>query len=85
MVVLAVPYEGHAWIDFSNDLQQRVRAGLFVGDHPDEDYAPAQRHGMTPLLIDRHNRPGDKPNLTRIRRLTQLPQILNDGLTAAVA
>jgi HAD superfamily hydrolase (TIGR01549 family) len=58
---------------------------LFVGDHPEEDYAAAERHSMTPVLIDRHNRHADKPLLTRIRKLTQLPQVVSEGVTAALA
>ncbi len=49
---------------------------LFVGDHPDEDYHAAQRAGMSPVLIDRHDSHSDKPDMLRIKRLTELPEMV---------
>lgn len=48
---------------------------LFVGDHPEEDYAPSTRHGMSAMLIDRHNKHADKP-MNRISRLTELAELV---------
>lgn len=55
---------------------------LFVGDSPDEDYTAARRHGMHAVLIDRHDRHADKAALHRIRRLTELPELLGADVTA---
>lgn len=49
---------------------------VFVGDNPDEDYRPALRHGMYPLLIDRHNRHAEQEDLTRINSLCQIGSFL---------
>ncbi len=49
---------------------------MYVGDSPDEDYRPALRHGMYPLLIDRHNRHAAQDDLTRINSLSQICQYL---------
>lgn len=57
---------------------------LFVGDHPEEDYEPALRHGMVPVLIDRHNRHADKAEMQRIRRLGDVIKLL-DGAEVAYA
>jgi HAD superfamily hydrolase (TIGR01549 family) len=50
---------------------------MFVGDSVTEDYEAPLRHGMFPVLIDRHNKHADKPHLRRIRRLTELERYLN--------
>lgn len=50
---------------------------LFVGDHPEEDYKAAQRHGMVPVLVDRHdNYASAEPGMTRVRRLTDLVEMV---------
>ena len=49
---------------------------LFVGDHPVEDYAASERLGMFPVLVDRHARYKDKPQLRRVQRLEMLMQYL---------
>lgn len=49
---------------------------LFVGDHPEEDYLPAKECGMNALLIDRHNRHATQENMSRISRLTEVPDFL---------
>jgi putative hydrolase of the HAD superfamily len=49
---------------------------MFVGDHPIEDYAASARHGMFPVLIDRFNKHADKPDLRRVRALTEIEQWL---------
>jgi len=50
---------------------------MFVGDSVAEDYEPAAEHGMTPVLIDRHNRHADKPELTRIRTLGEVVELMS--------
>lgn len=49
---------------------------LFVGDSPSEDYEPAEAQGMKALLIDRHNRHADKPEMRRVRKLTEIDALL---------
>lgn len=55
---------------------------LFVGDHPREDYAAAERHGMFAVLVDRHDRHADKPRMRRVRRLSDIGAFLNGAAPA---
>lgn len=45
---------------------------LFVGDHPDEDYAPALQAGMKAVLIDRHNRHANASEIVRVNKLSDI-------------
>lgn len=49
---------------------------MFVGDHPREDYEASLRHGCFPVLIDRHDRHNDKPDMRRVKRLTEIEAFL---------
>ena len=52
---------------------------LFVGDHIEEDYKAAQRHGMQAVLIDRYSRlEGRDLEMKRIRRLTDLADLCRE-------
>ncbi len=53
---------------------------LFVGDCPKEDYEAAAQHAMVPILIDRHNRHADKPELRRVRSLKEVPSLAANGV-----
>lgn len=50
---------------------------LYVGDSPEEDYRPALRHSMVPLLIDRHDRHANQEDLVRIKKLTDVCSYLD--------
>jgi HAD superfamily hydrolase (TIGR01549 family) len=50
---------------------------LFVGDHPVEDYEGARRHGMHPVLVDRHGRHASRAGLRRVASLTEIPRLLD--------
>lgn len=49
---------------------------MFVGDHPHEDYEASERLGCRPVLIDRWDKHADKPALRRVRRLTEIAELL---------
>ena len=59
---------------------------LFVGDSPAEDCIPAAACGMVPILVDRYNRhKAEHSAMTRIQSLTQVPEIVQDGICKATA
>lgn len=61
--------------DALNRTGQPAEHVLYVGDHPRNDYQPAQDLGMTPLLIDRHNR-YKTSDMNRIRSLEEIPAVI---------
>lgn len=53
---------------------------MFVGDHPVEDYEAALRHGMFPVLVDRHDSHAARVGIRRVKSLGDIAQFLNgDG------
>jgi hypothetical protein len=42
-----------------------------------EDYEASLRHGMFPVLIDRHDRHAGRDDLRRVRRLPEIARFLN--------
>lgn len=49
---------------------------VYIGDNPAHDVEPAQRVGITPILLDRANRYSNNPTCRRIGSLSELPVLV---------
>jgi putative hydrolase of the HAD superfamily len=49
---------------------------LFIGDNVREDYEASERHGMMPLLIDRHDKLSSRKDIVRVNSLLEIARLI---------